>query len=437
MKELEVFNEIVAKSATRFSDTSAEVLKNVFGIQCTPEGPASIGELSSEHDFFVSILFTGVVYGEYILAMEEKTAALLLGLDTRGKTMEELKKVRVEVGDAFCEALNMIVGESVVNLNQIYKKITITPPKVNFGSVRYPKVSVGRARLNTSAGPIECYLYVDRMKLDIADSYQEALSSAMVAHRELQLAVEQLQAQQALLVQAEKMAALGTMAAGVAHEINTPLATTAIVSGQMKQALNNSAKDIDRAAFLKLVDMIEKTVARIARITDNMRIFASEFKTTAFSTHKVKDVIDNAILMCAQLLENHNVEVRYTAPAESLMFDARGSEMTQMLLSLIHNAVDAIEHLPEKWIEIKCADFGDKIEIRVTDSGHGIPVEIRKKIFDPFFTTKGIGKGNGLGLSTAIGIVGNHCGEIAVDASHPNTSFYIRLPKKQIIRKAA
>ena len=115
--------------------------------------------------------------------------------------------------------------------------------------------------------------------------------------------------------------------------------------------------------------------------------------------------------------------------AEPLVANCRAVEISQVLLNLIGNAVDAVEDAQDKWLKIAVLDLGPFIEIAVTDSGRGISEAARKKLFQPFFTTKEIGKGTGLGLSISQGIMVAHKGEIRFDLNSPHTRFVVRLLK--------
>jgi signal transduction histidine kinase len=108
-----------------------------------------------------------------------------------------------------------------------------------------------------------------------------------------------------------------------------------------------------------------------------------------------------------------------------------------VILNLLNNSVDAISELKEKWIEIVVAETASCIEVKITDSGRGIPKEIQNKIFNPFFTTKVVGKGTGLGLSISKGIIEAHGGHFQINNECPNTQFVIQLPKCQNQKKAA
>jgi signal transduction histidine kinase len=425
------FDELVVESTLKFSESVSNVLAAMFGHNFQPDKtPHLESGVVSDKNFFVSIFFTGMVYGEYILAMNEETAASIIDLTIKDKSGAEHEQVRQEISAAFSELLNMVVGESIVGLIRVYQKMTLTPPRSFFGSVNYPKVMTGKTTLLSKNDSIDCYLYVDRMKLDIASSYKEALVKVLHAHKELKEAMNKLQLQQMFLVQSEKMAALGTMAAGVAHEINTPLATVSVIGDSLKDMIIETHIE-DKTKFLTSLDMIESTIQRISKITNGMRDFAHGVRTEVYIEILVKDLITAALISSDQLMMEENIQFINEAVSEDLFIECRAPEISQVIFSLIHNSLDAVKSAPLKWIKVQAIDLGDKVEIRISDSGHGIPKEIYLKIFDPFFTTKDYGHGAGLGLSITKGVLESHNGEIKLDESNPHTCFIIRLPKKK------
>jgi signal transduction histidine kinase len=111
--------------------------------------------------------------------------------------------------------------------------------------------------------------------------------------------------------------------------------------------------------------------------------------------------------------------------------ECRPTQITQVLLNLLNNARDAAEESEERWVQLDVTELADWIRISVTDSGKGIPVEIREKIMSPFFTTKAVGKGTGLGLSITKSIVDSHRGTLILDEESVQTRFVIELPKRQ------
>jgi two-component system, NtrC family, sensor kinase len=373
--------------------------------------------LSSRLGMFCSILFTGTVYGEYMLAVSpEASARLMQGAGYR----EE------DASDTLCEFLNVVVGESIVDLGRTYEKLTLTSPRMYSGSIHYPKIRTGRAVLESTNGIVECYFFLDLMKLDISSSYSLALGSLEKAHGELQTAMKKLQDQQGVLVQSEKLAALGTMAAGVAHEINNPLAAVLTLGGQLQDMITDDP--IDRMSCISALENIHKTVDRISKITGSMRAMAHGVRNGDIKPASVRTLVNDALLFCSHQAENRGIRITH-APGSELTIQCRAAQISQAILNLLLNACDAAEATPEKWIDLAVSDLGNQVAISVTDSGQGIAQEIVGKIFDPFFTTKDVGKGRGLGLSLCKGIVEEHGGTIQVDASCKNTRFVITLPK--------
>ena len=105
--------------------------------------------------------------------------------------------------------------------------------------------------------------------------------------------------------------------------------------------------------------------------------------------------------------------------------------ISQAILNLVNNALDAVSSLSDKWVSVDFVEDDDSVYIGVTDSGPGIPINIRSRIFDPFFTTKSPGKGTGLGLSLSMNIAAHHGGALRLDTLHKNTRFVLQLPKQK------
>lgn len=425
------FDRLLLSSVDHFGRSFGRVLNGMLGTTSSMVAPSFCKNgIETTNSVLVSVLFTGTVYGEYVLSFSPQVAAKLLGREFSESAVQD-PEFRAEVADMFRELLNMSVGECVTDLGEFFSNLTITAPRICFGSISFPRIAAGRIELATSAGAIECYLYIDRMRLDIASSYRGALESLTVAHDELKKAMLTLQDQQAMLVQSEKMAALGTMAAGVAHEINTPLATVSLVTGQLKEMAPGEIAD-----QMQLLDLIESTVDHIGKITSGLRTFARGMQGAPFEHCQMEKIFDETLLICQSYLRDKKVQIRAPHWPGPVVFEGRGAQISQILVILFKNACDAIEKLPEKWIELTCEEKKDSWLFRVRDSGNGIPPEIAAKIFDPFYTTKGISKGTGLGLSIAKGVIEDHKGRLGIDESDAHTCFVIELPKKQISKAA-
>lgn len=234
--------------------------------------------------------------------------------------------------------------------------------------------------------------------------------------------------QETSIVSSSKLASLGEMAGGIAHEINTPLALIKTLSGQMQEVVTD--KILDKPLLADMASQIENTVDRIGKIVSGLRSFARDGSADPFASVQVKPLIDDVISLCGEKLKENSVMLRIKNVPAHLVFEGRVTEISQVLLNLLNNAYDAVENQKEKWIEIEARDRGEWIEIGVKDSGHGISEEVKKKIFQPFFTTKEVGKGTGLGLSIALGMVKSHGGTLDLDSQGTNTCFVIKLPKR-------
>jgi len=213
------------KYVADFIEVTRRCLEQSFGVAGKPG--TQIQELerfSTQKGFAVSIYFTGTVYGEFILAMDESTGARMLELAGEDASDEELQEVRKDLVDAFSELLNMVVGESILSLRDTYSKLTFTAPRAFFGAIHYPSIRAAKGTIRTDFGEVECHFYLDTMRLDLAASYREAMRNLVDVNRVLEETNQKLKDQQAQLVHTAKMASVGTLAAGVAHEINNPLA---------------------------------------------------------------------------------------------------------------------------------------------------------------------------------------------------------------------
>ncbi len=239
------------------------------------------------------------------------------------------------------------------------------------------------------------------------------------------------------LIHSAKMSSLGEMAAGVAHEINNPLA---IIHGKARRLLKVLANGkVDAKEIQEDLQKIEMTSDRITKIVKGLRSFSRNAEKDPMEKILLNQVIDDTMAFCKERFKNHGVELRINLESD-LIVECSPPQLGQVLLNLLNNAHDAIENLPEKWVELTCCTKGDWVEIGVTDSGPGIPEAIADRMMEPFFTTKEVGKGTGLGLSLSKGIIEDHHGKLSLDRRATNTRFVIELPafsQSQMEKKAA
>lgn len=241
--------------------------------------------------------------------------------------------------------------------------------------------------------------------------------------------------QELRVLQASKMSSLGEMSAGIAHEINNPLAIILGKSEAMRSVLQNSTPNME--ALGRHVDVIEKTAQRIAKIVKSLRAFSRDGQNDPFEATNVGEVVNEAFALCHTRFLNSGIELSVSQIAEDLKMEARAVEISQVLLNLLNNSFDAVIDKEEKWVRVDVTSDSNFVEFAVTDSGGGIAPEVREKMAQPFFTTKEVGLGTGLGLSIVTGIVQSHGGTISVDTKCPNTRLVVRIPKAQNLARMA
>jgi PAS domain S-box-containing protein len=224
-------------------------------------------------------------------------------------------------------------------------------------------------------------------------------------------------------IQASKLATLGEMAAGIAHEINNPLTIIEGFATMLPELLCEG----DEVRAEEAVRAIVEATRRAAQIVQGLRKFARESDHESMADVPIRTLVEEALGLCRTRIRNHGVELRVDSATQARVH-CNDIELTQVLINLLNNAFDAALEGREKWIAVESRSVGDAVEVRVRDSGPGVPPEIRDEIFRPFFTTKTPGRGTGLGLSISRGIVQRLGGSLSLDLDAPETCLVLRLP---------
>jgi len=238
-------------------------------------------------------------------------------------------------------------------------------------------------------------------------------------------ALDLISDQQKSLQETSKMSSLGVMAACIAHEINNPLSVLKIHAEMIK--LNVTAKIIDPEFLIDSAKKIDDTITRIGKIISGVKMHSRDTSGDPPQSCNIKDIIEDTLEFSHYkiLKENINIIIKEELNQEITCIPA---QISQVLVNLIKNSIDAVRELSEKWIEIEVDKNDKSVVLKLTDSGSGIPLEVQAKIFDPFYTTKKAGQGTGLGLAISKGIIDKHKGRLYIDNECPNTRFVMELP---------
>jgi signal transduction histidine kinase len=231
---------------------------------------------------------------------------------------------------------------------------------------------------------------------------------------------EVMHEQQKIIEHSRRLASMGEMAAGFAHEINNPLA---VVTGHLELLQTHVP-----AAGHKHVEKALAATRRISKIVKNLRTLSHHSSDDQKTHHSGEALLRETIEMFSHRLEGQNVRFNLTADDVILYCDV--TQISQIVLNLLNNALDAIEHLPstDKWIEMHAKAVGQNYIVQVVNGGPPITDELCEKIFTPFFTTKPVGQGQGLGLAISRTIALRHQGELAVAVLNGHTCFTLKLP---------
>ena len=217
----------------------------------------------------------------------------------------------------------------------------------------------------------------------------------------------------------EQLAELGTLASGMAHEIGTPMN---VILGRAEYLLQRTADEGMKKGLATIVTQVE----RITKVMNQLLAFARR-RTPDRRAVDLGEVVDDSLEMFQERIAQSRITVDKTIESSLPPVLADRDQLIQVLINLVMNSIHA---MPEGGrLRLSLAREGGSVCLGVSDTGHGMPEEIRSKVFEAFFTTKDFGKGTGLGLTVVKGIIEEHGGTIAVESAvDKGTTFWIRLP---------
>jgi PAS domain S-box-containing protein len=241
---------------------------------------------------------------------------------------------------------------------------------------------------------------------------------------------------EAQLVQASKMATLGTMASGIAHEINQPLNVIQVCSDFFKKKLSRGEK-INDEDLAMMASEISNNVERASQTINHMKDFSRQSDVKSLQLLDINKPITDVFKILGQQLRVHRIDVDMDLADDLPAVLGDHNRLEQVFINLITNAKDALDekemnvgnHTWKKVLKIRSFSSNKKVFVTVSDNGVGIPPDIRDKIFEPFFTTKEVGKGTGLGISISYGIIQDYGGTIEVESEvGEGTTFTLTFP---------
>jgi PAS domain S-box-containing protein len=243
------------------------------------------------------------------------------------------------------------------------------------------------------------------------------------------------------LIQAGKLATLGTMAAGMAHEINQPLNVIQICADLIIKMIGKGKAIPDNELIMIAKDIIDN-VARAAGVIKHVRDFARQSERDPKKLI-INDPIKDVFKVLGHQLTNHSIKVELDLDPGIPEIHAEHNRLEQVFINLVTNAIDSMDEKTEqtqkkevqaeKILRIKTYSEDNRVVAEVSDTGRGMTEEVKQKIFEPFFTTKETGKGTGLGTSISFGIIKDYGGTIDIESEYGNgAKFIIRFPKIQV-----
>ncbi|HZR39574.1 MAG TPA: ATP-binding protein [Ktedonobacteraceae bacterium] len=261
------------------------------------------------------------------------------------------------------------------------------------------------------------------------------MSDLKVTTEAVQRREQELREKQEQLVQAGKLATLGELTTGVAHELNNPLNNIGLFVGNAIDLIDLGTAETEPERILQELRNAMQQVRKATEIILHLRTFGRASSVTREPV-AITQVIQNAISLMHEQLRLRQIDVNLQFSEPDIIVLGNAIQLEQVFINLLTNARDALINSSERMITITCSVKGEMVDICVRDSGPGIPPGLEQRIFDPFFTTKEVGAGTGLGLSITYGIIKEHQGTIMVE-NHPGegAAFLLQLPHQPVNRE--
>jgi signal transduction histidine kinase len=398
--ERELIDRFITEIMTRNQDVMRYVVvTDAAGITTHASGSQPVGEVFDRAWTFgvdsqsPPVFEDLTVDGEDVLEVRTNTSAAggsSSGIAVGFSLVPIERKVRDVAGQTALIALILMLGNSI--MTALYVE-TLIRPILNLNQMMK---RAGKGNLTVRAPTRR------------GDEVAELAAVFNLMMDELEASREREALQRVQLAHTEKMAAVGTLAAGVAHEVNNPLAG---VLASIENMVENPDDQEMRDRYLRLIadglKRIERTVANLLNFARPREIL---LEPTSIN-HNLRHVVE----LVGYQLRAHGVAVKTDFDSNPSVVEADHFQMEQLFLNLVLNALDAMREGGTLFLRTRVR--GGKVIAEVRDTGHGIPAEIRDRVFDPFFTTREVGEGTGLGLAVSGSIVAAHGGKIEIETT--------------------
>lgn len=263
-------------------------------------------------------------------------------------------------------------------------------------------------------GPLEESFGICGMFLDISERIE---------------AQKALDEQRALVLNNMKLSALGEMANGMSHEMNTPLATISLMLESLQKRLNTG--EVPVQLMKNSLAKIQVSTERVSNIVAALSQFTGEQGEFGFSNVQLDDLLNDTLVLCQGKFKSKGIDLQITSSGTPYSLYCQPNGIGQVIYNILMNAYDTVANDERPWVKLKTEYGKNAVKITISNSGPQIPTDLRDKIFQPFFTTKEVGQGQGLGLSISKGIINTHNGKLWLAQDEVDTSFIIELPLKK------